>query len=530
VSLGRATLLNFDPTEIEAALSLSPPPQYSVASVLRQFRAVLECVRKLGCRSVIVEPYYVDRDHMEDHRVFYSACLYPYSNACRRLHFFTPPADKLAEQLQQIVADVQQSEAAEYQQICRNFSRQSYLGFSVIRPLPGCPVGRTIIRFPSKGLNGASESDHRVRSGRNYAAHVHGLELTVEGLPFQQQDEGVSACATTALWSSIQQHHAHEYTQPVSPSRITSLATQHLFPTGRDMPSKGLSLQQACSALNTLGIAASVFSAEHEPVTARRVILAALDSGFAPVLFICDGENPGVGHAVTVAGAVMSSIHRPSPILLRRKDPLVEIPLVDDVSNDIDALLIHDDRIGPYCPASLKAATNLQLTIAGSTRSASRKGERWNVKCVLTPLYPKVRISLQELIRIGDATVGGLRPILDHYAARFGKGLLANPLPIARCWVERSHLYVRNCILHSPRLSLQQIEELSQSIKLSRYVGVIRLQMAGIGIADVLLDTTCTIRNFLFLGVTVRSDGNSPHVQNVWRDVSNACGKCPIIV
>ena len=38
---------------------------------------------------MLVEEHYIDRDHMEDHSVFYSRNLYPYSNFCRRVHFFT---------------------------------------------------------------------------------------------------------------------------------------------------------------------------------------------------------------------------------------------------------------------------------------------------------------------------------------------------------------------------------------------------------------------------------------------------------
>jgi len=36
-----------------------------------------------------VEQHYIDRDHIEDHSVFYSKSLYPYPNFCCRVHFFS---------------------------------------------------------------------------------------------------------------------------------------------------------------------------------------------------------------------------------------------------------------------------------------------------------------------------------------------------------------------------------------------------------------------------------------------------------
>ena len=81
------------------------------------------------------------------------------------------------------------------------FLQNSYLGFSVIRPLPGSPVGRTVL--PTFGPTTQLGLRREFASIREYAVHLGGFELKVSGLPFQQQDQGVSACATTALWSSI---------------------------------------------------------------------------------------------------------------------------------------------------------------------------------------------------------------------------------------------------------------------------------------------------------------------------------------
>ena len=115
------------------------------------------------------------------------------------------------------------------------FSRKNYVGFSVIKPLAGCPVGRTVLRcFPEK----TSEAGYvrRFDCACDYRAHVLGILLHIRGLAFQQQDVGVSACATTALWSALQRTRALEETSAATPAQITIRASQYALPFGRSMP------------------------------------------------------------------------------------------------------------------------------------------------------------------------------------------------------------------------------------------------------------------------------------------------------
>src|SRR5207249_3635298 len=103
-----------------------------------------------------------------------------------------------------------------------------YLGFSVIKPLSGSPVGRTVL-----ACYGKEKGDGTIRlfpGTRDYRVHVLGIELLIRGLAFQQQDLGVSACATTALWCSLQKLRDREELGGAVPAQITQLASRFTLP------------------------------------------------------------------------------------------------------------------------------------------------------------------------------------------------------------------------------------------------------------------------------------------------------------
>src|SRR5437762_864388 len=43
----------------------------------------------LGCKTIVVEGHYIDRDYMDDVALFYSRNLRSYPNHCYRLNFFS---------------------------------------------------------------------------------------------------------------------------------------------------------------------------------------------------------------------------------------------------------------------------------------------------------------------------------------------------------------------------------------------------------------------------------------------------------
>lgn len=186
------------------ALNLAPFDVASFPSGVRVTRQVeyLRCyLSDLGAESVIEEPHYFDRDYLAEFAAFYSTSSKGYLNVCRRLHLFGLPLPELRRQF---------SAALGGDAGARELLNQSYLGFMVLRPLPVTPFGRTVLKlYPDR----QPTLPRATQPARTYRANLLGLSLEVRGLAWQQQDRGVGACATVALWtmfhsSALDEHHA----------------------------------------------------------------------------------------------------------------------------------------------------------------------------------------------------------------------------------------------------------------------------------------------------------------------------------
>ena len=125
-----------------------PKPLRDRETAHRQLEYVDRYVRQaeIGAKSIAVEEHYIDRDFIEDHSAFYSRNLTELPNYCRRVHFFSLDEKAAKRKLSALrrIADVDR-----FRKAAAAFSRKYYLGFSVLKPLSGSPVGRTILRcFP----------------------------------------------------------------------------------------------------------------------------------------------------------------------------------------------------------------------------------------------------------------------------------------------------------------------------------------------------------------------------------------------
>lgn len=140
----------------------------------------------IGCRSIVVELEYVDRDYLEDFAAYYVRCFEGYPRFCVRLHFF---AGKFG--------------AAKFKRVLLHTRSTAelglYLGFVVVRPLPETIIGRTCLATYEP------ENGRRYYPAiRTYDVNLFGISLQVSTLAFQEQDQVVAACATSALWSGFQ--------------------------------------------------------------------------------------------------------------------------------------------------------------------------------------------------------------------------------------------------------------------------------------------------------------------------------------
>lgn len=469
---------------LASLLQFTYPPLRPIIDAHRQLRYVESYVDDLGCRSLILERHYIDRDYMEDHAVFYSKNLQAFPNSCQRIHFFTCDVRTLRRQWARILS---LSNSTLYSAECAFFSEQFYLGFCVVKPLPGCPIGRTVLKHkPAEGKSGYTR---RFDCACDYKVHVMGIALKVRGLAFQQQDVGVSACATTALWSALQRARVAEQGSAATPAQISIRATQYALPFGRPMPAEGLSIDQMCQAVRSLGLSPNLLRADSFDLV-RAQLHSAVISGIAPVLTLRSTKDKQLWHAVAVAGIKEITPHR---CHLYR-------PYVDDVAGDLHAVYIHDDRHGPYLVADLsrgpKDETLLRVRLTDPTQNVTV--ERWQVMHVLIPMHPKINISLGELHTIAIEILGevhGLRGYLGVHAS----------VTTVEKRIVRAHAYVESLITGKKPIPPAATQRFCSSVPLSRYLGIVSIEAPDLDPTDVVIDTTSTVRNLNYLAVVVRS-------------------------
>jgi hypothetical protein len=313
----------FDPDSFPAGVRVSKHVQY-----LRCYLA------DLGAASVLEEPHYFDRDYLAEFATFYSISSRGYSNACRRLHAFAFPL----EEMRRLFFGALGGEVAALAAL-----NEGYLGFVVVRPIAATPFGRTVLRlYPETN----PQAPRVTKPSRAYTAHVCGLPLRIVGLAWQQQDSGVSACATVALWtlfhaSALDEHHAIPTTVEITRSANARLPLgRRAFPA-----SDGLSIHQMCEAIRAQGLLPAVLDGDvsgkrryFSPTRFAASCAAFLRSGYPVVIgaqiLSADGVPYG-GHAICAVG------FRPGG------SPDVGSGNAVEEDATLRSLYIHDDNLGP---------------------------------------------------------------------------------------------------------------------------------------------------------------------------------------
>jgi len=431
-------------------------------------------LRSLGCATIVVETHYVDRDFVDDFARYYARALRSYPNFTTRLHFFN---ESFTEDAWRAMI----AASADGQRDARTgWLQDRYLGFCVVRPLPASPIGRTVLRAPGSRSDGGHE---RVFGGaREYSVHLCGLDLKVVGLAFQQQDQGVSACATTALWSALQCVASAERLHMPTPGEITDAASRYVLTDGRSMPSEGLRVEQICEATRAAGLAPLVVRSV-SPEQDRVQLMSYVRSRFAPVLALSVG---GIGHAVCCVGLKLGDIRpQTNPSLHFR-----------DAASRVEGLYIHDDRLGPYASAELFSDTRPG---PGNVRTSlmirwpdNVESEQAILQSIIVPLPPKVRLSVTRMRALG-LPIAEVAAALDE---------IRGPVTLDVRY-ERAVQYKQRA--YEFCLSAEGLYQLLCELPLSRYVGLIEISSPAGPLFDVVLDTTDSGANPCALAVVRRA-------------------------
>lgn len=288
----------------------------------RVVRSIIRHLIAIGAQSYLVESQYIDRDYSSDYRRFYSQTFRTYHRHCKRVHFF-------ADDIGDILGKPRWMDRVEALQAT---SKTSYCGFCVVRPLPGAPIGRTVLS--AKGPAGAG-LESVVTCRADVRSNLLGAELDVIGTSFLQQDSRVGACAQVAIWTAARHmHQRHRYNwlsvaditrlaAPTTPEEATSL------PAGSDF----LTSERMIRAINEMGFQPLCF----DDRDIGPAILPYVESGLPVILGL--RHNATLGHAVTIIGRVFAQKKRPTSKAI----------------DYVPAFIAHDDQAGPYMLVPTKA-------------------------------------------------------------------------------------------------------------------------------------------------------------------------------
>lgn len=354
----------------------------------------------LNCTQMVIENQYVDRNFLDDHSNYYVKCFQEYPRFCKRIHFFTHLVEGDIRAYLGGVSDT--DELAEK-------LNKNYLGYMVARPLPKAIIGRTVLRpWEETVTSGDDEPQRRsIRSVREHAVNLSGLDLHVEGLGFQEQDRALAACATSALWVAFQRT-AELFSHP-RPTlyEITSHATQY-FQTSRSIPSEGLSTSQVCQAIRAVGLEVDlqeIYDLEMEDEWCYKhpflsacyaylragipVILAALVKG--------EGEHAVtlVGYRIGEKGSGVDEMElwcRGSGMSLR--------------GSRVVSLYAHDDQIGPYSRLTVQPGEEVMgmraypLELGSAWRTFAGDPTTFVPLSIVVPLHYEIRVPFMSVLLI----------------------------------------------------------------------------------------------------------------------------------
>lgn len=357
-----------------------------------QLTAVRKHLEQLGCQTIVIEDPYVDQDFLEDFSAYYVRAFPKYERFCRRLHFFTGALDpgtfsKFLEAETQAFDGLLQS---------------AYLGFLVLRPLPGAFLGRTCI----KPLPDDARREHEPFL-REYSVHLAGVDLAVATLGFQEQDRIVAACATSAVWSALHKAGQVFGIRVPSPSEITQLAMRDSHRRG--LPTDGLSVFEIGQAIRRAGLEIEI----RENIEDLKAFVYGYGCFGLPcilgvALYVKDPQNPAklihVGpHAITVTGFDMNDQATPSQLF----------------SDRIAGLYAHDDQAGPFRYTKILQKIRMMYRAEPSenwhveTEFPDSRGKVYGmVLAAIVPVDPMIRIRFEEAIRMQIELRDILAPIL----------------------------------------------------------------------------------------------------------------------
>ena len=171
-----------------------------------------------------------------------------------------------------------------------------FMGFIVLRPTEPNLIGRSII-------------SPKILKNKKFAicttkvqTTVNSLKFTVEGFPHSSQDMETISCAETSIWS-IMEYFSNRYPEYSNVLPSTIIKTLNGVSSERQLPSKGLDVQQISYALREFGLGTKIYSRNEYGELFNNLLSTYVESGI-PLVVAMENRHIGgiIGHALLCVG------------------------------------------------------------------------------------------------------------------------------------------------------------------------------------------------------------------------------------
>jgi hypothetical protein len=229
---------------------------------------------------LLAETNYIDKVYRDSYYSYYSTKLTRYKKNCVRVSFFN--------------GEIKQEDFRNEDSI--NELQNKYLGFIILRPTEPFIIGRSIISPKALKVN------HFLSITAKFQTSANSIKFEIEGFPHSSQDTETISCAETTIWSVMEYFSARypEY-KPVLPSQI--IKTLNQVSSERQIPSRGLNIQQISFALREFGFGTRIYSRGEYNNDFEKLLSSYIESGI-PLIIAIENRHCGgnIGHALLCIG------------------------------------------------------------------------------------------------------------------------------------------------------------------------------------------------------------------------------------
>jgi len=438
---------------------------------------------------LVAETPYVDKVYRNSYYHYFSSKHKKYGRDCIRISIF-----------ENEITEEDFFDRARVEDI-----KKRYRGFVVLRPIEPYVIGRNVISPRALKDNGFLSCATQIQTT------VNGVKFSVEGFPHSSQDTETKSCAETTLWAMME-YFGNKYSdyQPVLPFKIIQVLKE--ISTERQVPSKGLSMQQISFALRQFGFGTKIYSENSYQGEFRKLLRIYLESGI-PVICGIDNRHiigGNIGHAVICVGREQISDNDidnlpVSTVLNQSLSTAIAAKgyALYDWSDNNKNLIFVDDNFPVYQRASFDNPTSHYPTL----------WHNCTIKHFIAPLYPKIYLEafqaknfvLKFLMQGSVPLINGTEVLIRFFLSS------SRSFKDSVSFKQGFHSDLRNIILELPMPKFIWIAEISNKtlMKQRKANGIIILDATE---ADVSNHKPLTLAVYQNHFITLKPDGDLENI------------------